>query len=74
MSVEADVRKAKLGRMARLAGAALSLVPRAQTIDAIVMASACQRPNEVVYTSEPNDLELLRDGVPRFAFIRIERA
>ena len=60
--------------VARLAGAALSLVRRAQTIDAIVMASACQRPNEVVYTSDPTDLEALRVGVPRFAFIRIVRA
>ena len=60
--------------VARLAGAALSLVRGAQTIDAIVMATACQRPNEVVYTSDPNDLEALRAGVPRFAFIRILRA
>lgn len=59
--------------VARLAGAALSLVRRAQTIDAIVMASACQRPNEIVYTSDPNDLEALRAGVPRFALVRIVR-
>jgi predicted nucleic acid-binding protein len=60
--------------VARLAGAALSLMPRAQTIDAIVMASACQRPNEIIYTSDPRDLEALRSGVPRFASLRIERA
>jgi hypothetical protein len=60
--------------VARLAGVALSLVPRAQTIDALVMASACQRANEVVYTSDLVDLEALRDGVPQFASIRIERA
>ena len=60
--------------LARLAGAALSLAPHAQAIDAIVMASACQRPDEIVYTSDPKDLETLRDAVPRFASIRIERA
>ena len=59
--------------LARLAGAALSLFPHAQTIDAIVMASACQRPNEVVYTSDPRDLEALRSAVPRFSSVRIER-
>src|SRR5437879_5737985 len=42
--------------VARLAGAALKAVPRATTIDAIVMASASQRPNEVVYTSDVDDL------------------
>ena len=49
---------------ARLAGIALTLGPRAQTIDAIVMASASQRPGEVIYTSDPKDLEALRSGVP----------
>jgi predicted nucleic acid-binding protein len=60
--------------VARLAGVALTLTPRAQTIDAIVMASASQRPNEIVYTSDPKDLEMLRDSVPQFSAIRIERA
>ena len=60
--------------VARLAGVALTLVPRAQTIDAIVMASASQRGHEVVYTSGPDDLLALRDGVPQFAALRIERA
>jgi predicted nucleic acid-binding protein len=60
--------------VARLAGVALTLTPRAQTIDAIVMASASQRPNEIVYTSDPEDLEQLRDCVPQFRTIRIERA
>jgi predicted nucleic acid-binding protein len=59
---------------ARIAGAALTLVPNAQTIDALVMASACQRPHEIVYTSDVSDLELLRDTVPAFAFLRIEHA
>jgi predicted short-subunit dehydrogenase-like oxidoreductase (DUF2520 family) len=60
--------------VARLAGVALTVVPSAQTIDAIVMASASQRSQEIVYTSDPNDLELLRDSVPEFRGIRIERA
>ncbi len=60
--------------VARLAGIALTLVPGSQTIDAIVMASASQRGLEVVYTSDPDDLQALRDGVPGFAAIRIELA
>jgi hypothetical protein len=59
--------------IARLAGVALTLTPRAQTIDALVMASASLRPNEVVYTSDPKDLEMLRESVPQFGAIRIER-
>ena len=60
--------------VARLAGVALTFMPRAQTIDALVMASACQRPGEIVYTSDPKDLEALRSSVPAFAALRIERA
>lgn len=60
--------------VARLAGIALTLVLRAQTIDAIVMASASQRPGEVIYTSDPKDLEALRSGVPQFTALRVERA
>jgi predicted nucleic acid-binding protein len=60
--------------IARLAGVALTLVPGAQTIDAIVMASASQRSGEVVYTSDVDDLTALRDGVSQFAAIAIERA
>lgn len=59
---------------ARLAGVALTLVPSAQTVDALVMASASRRDGEVVYTSDPSDLTLLRDSVPQFSKIRIERA
>jgi len=59
--------------VARLAGVALTRVPAAQTIDALVMASACRRANEIVYTSDVRDLEALRDGVPQFASVRIER-
>jgi hypothetical protein len=61
-------------RLARLTGEALSLLPRAGTIDAMVMASAASRAHEVVYTSDPDDLEELRAGMPAFAAIRIERA
>jgi hypothetical protein len=38
------------------------------------MASASQRSGEVVYTSDVDDLTALRDGVPQFASIGIERA
>jgi hypothetical protein len=37
-------------------------------------AAASQRPNEIVYTSDPKDLQFLRDSVPQFSAIRIERA
>lgn len=59
--------------VARLAGVALTLTPRAQTIDALLMASASQRPHEIVYTSDPKDLEMLRARVPQFRSLRIER-
>jgi len=60
--------------IARLAGVALTLVSSAQTIDAIVMASAALRGKEVVYTSDPIDFHALRDAVPQFAAVGIERA
>jgi predicted nucleic acid-binding protein len=60
--------------VARLAGVALTLVPKAQTIDALVMASAACRSGEIVYTSDPSDLIALRDLVPQFSLLRIERA
>ena len=49
--------------MARLAGLALTLVPRAQTIDAIVMASAATR-GDIVYTGNVADLERLGRRFP----------
>jgi predicted nucleic acid-binding protein len=61
-------------RVARLAGVALTLVPTAQTIDAIVMASASLRPGEIVYTSDPGHLDALRAGVPAFSGVRIQQA
>lgn len=60
--------------IARLAGVALSRVPTAQTIDALVMASAAQRHGEVVYTSDVKDLEALRQGVREFRHLRIQAA
>lgn len=45
--------------IAQLAGEAIRVIPTATTIDAIVMASAAQR-GDVVYTSDPHDLEALR--------------
>src|SRR5262244_1802995 len=48
--------------VAKLAGHARSLVRGSQTIDAIVMASASLR-GDVVYTSDPQDLERLRSTI-----------
>lgn len=59
--------------IARLAGIAVGIVPGAGTIDAIVMASASLR-GDIVYTSDPDDLVRLRDGVPEFAEIQILQA
>ena len=60
--------------VARLAGLALTLVPNAQTIDAIAMASAACRRGEIVYTSDPSELTALRDLVPQLSALCIERA
>jgi predicted nucleic acid-binding protein len=60
--------------IARLAGRALTILPRAQVVDALVMASASTRGSEVVYTSDPTDLQSLREQVREFRSIRIERA
>jgi predicted nucleic acid-binding protein len=49
--------------LARLAGEAQALVPKATAIDAIVMASAA-RAGGVVYTSDIGDLERLRSVFP----------
>jgi predicted nucleic acid-binding protein len=56
--------------VARLAGIAVGLVPGAGTIDAIVMASASLR-SDTVYTSDPDDLTMLRDRVPEFAGVQV---
>jgi predicted nucleic acid-binding protein len=62
------------GPLAKLAGEGLTALrqaspnsPQPSAIDAVVMASAAQR-NDIVYTSDFDDLELLRSyfqGVPR---------
>jgi hypothetical protein len=49
--------------LAKLAGAALASVKGATTIDAFVMSSAAQR-GDIVYTSDPDDLERLRAFFP----------
>jgi predicted nucleic acid-binding protein len=55
--------------LAKLAGEALKSVPQATAIDAIVMASAAQR-GDVVYTSDFNDLERLRNHFPNVRVLR----
>lgn len=60
--------------IARLAGAALTVVRGAHTIDAIVVASASQRGHEIIYTSDMQDLLALRDSVAQFAAVQVERA
>jgi len=47
-------------RLAKSAGEAIAAVPGATVVDAIVMASAAQR-EDVVYTSDFDDLSRLRD-------------
>jgi hypothetical protein len=56
--------------LAMAAGVALGMVPGATAIDTIVMASAAKR-GDIVYTSDPDDLEALRLGVPAFAGVQI---
>ena len=56
--------------VAKLAGSAAGLAPGAGAVDAIVMASAAQR-DDVVYTSDPDDLEALRARVSEFSRVRI---
>jgi predicted nucleic acid-binding protein len=58
--------------VARLAGSALGHVRGAGTIDCIVMASAALRGN-TVYTSDVDDLEMLREYVPAFAAVQVVR-
>src|SRR5205823_13953823 len=54
--------------LAKLAGEALGRVRGAGAIDAMVMASAALR-GDVVYTSDPDDLDRLREAV--FEGVRI---
>jgi predicted nucleic acid-binding protein len=56
--------------VAQHAGAALGRTRGAGAIDAIVMASAALR-GDTVYTSDPDDLNLLREANPSFASVQI---
>ena len=49
--------------LGKLAGEALATIEGATAVDAIVMASAARR-GDVVYTSDVNDLERLREYFP----------
>ncbi|MBS2019850.1 MAG: PIN domain-containing protein [Deltaproteobacteria bacterium] len=62
--------EALVEHVARVAGAALGRTPGAGAIDAIVVASAATR-GDIVYTSDPDDLEALRDANEVFAAVRI---
>lgn len=57
-----DVEALDVG-LAKTAGEALAAVSRATAVDAVVMASAARR-GDVVYTSDFDDLELLRAHFP----------
>jgi predicted nucleic acid-binding protein len=55
--------------LAKLAGEALAAVKGATLVDAIVMASAASR-GDVVYSSDPEDLERLRGYFPGVRVLR----
>lgn len=57
-------------QLAKLAGEALSSVPGATAVDAIVMASAAQR-GDAVFTSDVADLERLRRHFPEVRVFRV---
>lgn len=56
--------------LARLAGEAIEATPGATPIDALVMASAAQR-GDMVYTSDFEDLQRLRDYFPNVRVMHI---
>jgi predicted nucleic acid-binding protein len=60
--------------LARLTGQALTLAPKATTIDALVMVTAAHLGDLDVYTSDPEHLTALRDLVPSLGRIKISRA
>jgi predicted nucleic acid-binding protein len=62
--------EALVDHVARHAGAAVGRTRGAGAIDAIVMASAALR-GDTVYTSDPDDLNLLREANPSFASVQI---
>ena len=55
--------------VARAAGEAMAALPGATVVDAIVMASAAQR-GDVVFTSDIQDLERLREHFPGVRVLR----
>src|SRR5688572_18410218 len=57
-------------RIAMAAGVAIANVPSATAIDAAVMASAASR-GDIVYTSDPRDLERLRDHFPTVRVFKV---
>jgi hypothetical protein len=59
--------------LARLAGDALTVVRGATTIDALVMVTAAYLGDLDVYTSDPEDLEALRDSIRALAKIKVTR-
>lgn len=58
---------------ARIAGEAMGQLRGATAIDAILMAVAWRNGDACVYTSDPIDLTILRDGFSPFRVINIER-
>lgn len=57
-------------RVARIAGAALGRTRGAGAIDAIVMASAALR-GDTIYTSDPSDLDALKEANPGFGAVQV---
>ena len=55
---------------AKLAGVAMGVVRGATIIDAIVMAAASVR-SDIVFTSDPEDLERLREVFPDVLVVRV---
>jgi hypothetical protein len=66
-AVHVEPTTAKLGK---LAGEAIEATPGATPIDALVMASAAQR-EDLVYTSDFDDLQRLRDYFPNVRVMRV---
>jgi predicted nucleic acid-binding protein len=56
--------------LARVAGEALAVVKRGDTIDALVMASAAQR-GDTVITSDPDDLGRLQTCFPNVRIVSL---
>jgi predicted nucleic acid-binding protein len=74
-----DLRKAILDsvevepltlRLAQIAGEAIGVVPGATLVDAIVVASAASR-GDIIYSSDPHDLERLRRIFPSVRILAI---